>query len=144
MADQTPARHRSLLDAVADETERVHAAIGTRTVTATSADGGISVAVSADGTVHDWRIAGADAHTNRLVASLVGLIGQAHTAAQQAIRTELDAISDREEVRAATDAARDALARTPVTPSSAASNDTWDEDYYEYEYRGKSRIAAPE
>ncbi|MEV6100795.1 YbaB/EbfC family nucleoid-associated protein [Nocardia sp. NPDC051981] len=131
-----------MLDAVADDTERLQAAIQTRTTTATSADGRITVAVSADGTVHDWHITDADAHTNRLVASLLALIGQAHTTARQAIRTELDTISEREDVRAATDTARDALARTTIAPPSTARDETWDDEAYDYEFRRKSRIAA--
>ncbi|MVU81621.1 hypothetical protein GPX89_30825 [Nocardia sp. ET3-3] len=139
MADYIPARQRSALEAVADDTEALQEALRTRTVTATSSDGVITVAVSADGTVHDWRVAGADTRTNELVAGILELIRQAHTTALQAIRTELDAIADREEVRAAVDATRDALSRT-VTPSpSARSDETWD---YDYELRGKSRIAA--
>ncbi|AYF78214.1 YbaB/EbfC family DNA-binding protein [Nocardia yunnanensis] len=139
MADHIPARHRSVLDAVAEDTERLQEAIRTRTVTATSADGRITVAVSADGTVHDWRITGADDHTTRLVASLLELIGQAQGTAQKSIRIELDAIDDREEVRAATDAVRDALAQAVPPTTSAQCDDTWD---YDYESRGKSRIAA--
>lgn len=139
MADHIPAHDRSVLDTVADDAERLQAAIRTRTATATSVDDRIIVAVSADGTVHDWRIADADDRTNRLVANLLELIGQAQATAQQAIRVELDAIADREEVRAATDAARDALARTVRPAPATASGDDWD---YDYEYRGGSRIAA--
>ncbi|MET9490199.1 hypothetical protein [Nocardia sp. NPDC006630] len=143
MADHISAHNRSVLDAVAEDTERLQAAIRTRTTTATSADGWITVAVSADGAVHDWRIAGADDHTNRLVTNLLELIGQAHTTAQQSIRTELDAIAEREEVRAASDAARDVLSRATVTaPPSTARDEAWDDEAYDYEFHGKSRIAA--
>ncbi|MFE3193092.1 YbaB/EbfC family nucleoid-associated protein [Nocardia sp. NPDC059240] len=139
VTDHIHARNRSSLDAVADDSERLQAAIRTHTATATSADGWITVAVSADGTVHNWRIAGADDHTDRLVASLLELIRQAHTTAQQDIRTELDAIIARDDVQAASTAARDTLARIMAPSPSSSENAGWDD---EYEYRGKSRIAA--
>ncbi|MFI1917828.1 YbaB/EbfC family nucleoid-associated protein [Nocardia sp. NPDC020380] len=142
MADHGYPRTRSLLDSVADDTERLQAAIATRTVAASSADGRVTVEVSADGKVHNWRITDADEHTNRIVANVLQLIGQAHTAAKQAIRTELDAIADREDVRAVHDAARDALALTTTTPSPAltAGDDSWDDDFDHFGNR--SRIAA--
>ncbi|MFJ4650446.1 hypothetical protein ACIP5Y_04125 [Nocardia sp. NPDC088792] len=130
------------MDSVADDTERLQAAIATRIAAATSADGRVAVEVSADGTVHNWRIAGADEQTNRIVAEVLELIGEAHTAAKNAIRAELDAIGDREEVQAVQDAARDALARaTPVpSPALTTGEDPWDDDFDHY--GGRSRIAA--
>lgn len=142
MADQSYPHTRSLLDSVADDTERLQAAIATRTVAASSADGSVTVEVSADGTVHNWRIVGADEHTNRIVANVLDLIGQAHTAAKHAIRAELDAIADREDVRVVHDAARDALARTTTAPpqSLTTDDDSWDDDFRHYGSR--SPIAA--
>ncbi|WP_194852789.1 YbaB/EbfC family nucleoid-associated protein [Nocardia sp. SYP-A9097] len=140
MTDHGSARTRSLLDTIAEDTERLQTAITSRTTTATSADGWITVEVSADGTVHNCRIANADEHTNQLVAELLELIGQARTTAQQTIRAELEAVADNDDVRAIRDATRDALARTTTTPPPLTpSDDSWDDDY---EYLGKSRIAA--
>ncbi|AYF77854.1 hypothetical protein D7D52_33090 [Nocardia yunnanensis] len=135
-----------MLDSIADNAEGLQAEFKARAVTAYSTDGSIMVEVSADGAVRNWQLTGADQHTRQLVANLIELIGQARIGAQQAIRAELDAISDRDDTRAARDAVRDALARTTATPtptpSAAPAADSWDEDYYEYEYRGKSRIKA--
>ncbi|MGW4243800.1 hypothetical protein [Nocardia sp. NPDC004722] len=142
MADHTSSRHRSLLDAVAEDAERLQAAIRTHTTTATSADGRITVAVSADGGIREWHVAGIDTHTHRLMADLVELIEQAHASAQEDIRAELDAIADRDEVRTARDTVHDALARTLDAPSSTAHGEAWDEEYYDNQLRGKSRIAA--
>ncbi|WP_405490847.1 hypothetical protein [Nocardia sp. NBC_00511] len=130
------------LDRFADEAEHLQLAITTRTVTTATPDGTISVEVSADGHVHRWQVPGTiDTDASTLVATVIGLIEEARTAAQHSLHDEIDAITGNGEVRAVRDAVRDVLASAPsrsLPDARTAVTDEEDEPFH------ASSIRAPD
>ncbi|GAB2518004.1 hypothetical protein [Nocardia heshunensis] len=74
-----------------EDVEAVRAILAKTVAFASSADGAVSVSVDADGKVHKWAVTDRARGTDpeRVVATMIELIGQARSAAYDAVRSDL-------------------------------------------------------
>ncbi|MCX4092090.1 hypothetical protein [Nocardia sp. alder85J] len=108
--------------------------------TATSADGAITVQVSADGTIHRWELNESfrSAVPEQLIATVIELIGQARVAAGNAVHSEFG-LRPPVEISTSRGTVASAPSSTPG-PTPTIDSDHWDENE-DYHHPGASRVA---
>ncbi|MBF6183525.1 hypothetical protein [Nocardia otitidiscaviarum] len=94
--DYTPLTGR-MLDLSPRDAELYEVALRTRTATATTTAGSITVEVSGDGTVHRWALTdlARRADVDRVVETLIGLIAQARDDAHKAVHADFTEVARR-------------------------------------------------
>lgn len=127
-----------------EEAELFRIAVKTHTANASALDGSVSVDVSADGTVHRWRLTDTARRVapDQLVSTVIELIGKARTEAHDTVRTDFGLqYSDETQEAPSLQRLTPPVPAPAVPPPTTQEDDAWDDDE-DYYHRGKSRIRA--
>lgn len=129
-----------------EELELFRIALRTRVATATSPGGAVSVGVTADGEIHRWQLSDAArrADPDRLVATVIELIGQARAEANGAVYADFGLGFPAETHLAHGLSESTAVVVPPAVaapPVAVVESEPWDDDD-DYHRQGRSPIAA--